>query len=188
MWVLWWGLVPGGITSAAPLQYPQRTDVRPHQAGGMHSLWHGSGQGFTEHICWWNKHRGERKIPRPKPRGFTPHSPALSTFKPPNNPRKCQTPVSQPKAYKSRRHMACNSLLSSQLFSCFKEKKRIPLVCHKQISTKSRSLSDSRLCENKHLHLWLTGLTTVVIYSLFEIQVFPIQLEHGLLHIGAVFW
>lgn len=121
MWVLWWGLVPGGITSAAPLQYPQRTDVRPHQAGGMHSLWHGPGQGFTEHICWWNKHRGERKIPHPKPRGFTPHSPALSTFRPPNNPRKCQTPVSQPKAYKSRRHMACNSLLSSQLFSCFKE-------------------------------------------------------------------
>lgn len=120
MWVLWWGLVPGGITSAAPLQYPQRTDVRPHQAGGMHSLWHGLGQGFTEHICWWNKHRGERKIPRPKPRGFTPHSPALSTFKPPNNPL-WQTPVSQPKAYKSRRHMACNSLLSSQLFSCFKE-------------------------------------------------------------------
>lgn len=80
------------------------------------------------------------------------------------------------------------SLVLKKISTWIKEKKRIPLVCHKQISTKSRSLSDSRLCENKHLHLWLTGLTTVVIYSLFEIQVFPIQLEHGLLHIGAVFW
>lgn len=34
MWVMWWGLVPGGITSEAPLQYPQCTGVRPHQAGG----------------------------------------------------------------------------------------------------------------------------------------------------------
>lgn len=68
-------------------------------SGGRYSMWHGEGQGFTEHICWWNKHRGERRIPGPKPRGFTPHSPALSTFcrsagtEPPNSTRRSRQPA-----------------------------------------------------------------------------------------------
>lgn len=32
MWAMWWGLVPGGITSEALLRYPQCTGVRPHWA------------------------------------------------------------------------------------------------------------------------------------------------------------
>lgn len=128
MWVLWWSLVPGGITSATPLQHPQCAGVRPHQAGGRYSMWHCEGQGFTEHICWWNKHRGERKIPGPKPRGFTPHSPALSTFfkstgtKPPNSACMCQTPVSQPK--RTSQEGKCLLIHCSPAqplsFSCFK--------------------------------------------------------------------
>lgn len=120
MWVLWWGLVPSGITSAAALQYPQCTGVRPHQAWGRYSMWHSEGQGFTEHICWWNKHRGERKILSPKPRGFTPHSPALSTFfksagtEPPNSTSMCQTQVREPK--RTSQEGKC---LTVRLFSSF---------------------------------------------------------------------
>lgn len=32
MWPMWWGLVPGGITSEVLVRYPQCTGVRPHQA------------------------------------------------------------------------------------------------------------------------------------------------------------
>lgn len=105
MWVLWWSLVPGGITSATPLQYPQWDHIKG-RGGALYSMWRCKGcegQGFTEHICWWNKHRGERKIPSPEPHGLTPYSPALSTFfksagtKPPNSARMCQTRVGQPK-------------------------------------------------------------------------------------------
>ena len=87
-----------------------------------YSLWHSVGQGFTEHICRWNKHRGERKIPSPKPRGFTPHSPALSTFcrsagtRPQNSIRIRQTPVCLPRRTSQKGRF---SLSTAFIFSSF---------------------------------------------------------------------
>lgn len=58
------------------------------------------GQGFSEHTCWRNNTAGRAGSPR----GFTPHSPALSTFfrragmkKTPNSTGMCQMPTSQPR-------------------------------------------------------------------------------------------
>lgn len=97
--------------------------------GGRYSMWRCESQGFTEHICWRNKYRGERKIPSPKPRGFTPHSPALSTFfksagtGPPNSNRMCQTPVSPPKRTSQEGKYLLISLLACSVlsFSGFKK-------------------------------------------------------------------
>lgn len=93
----WWYYLRG----VAPLPTVHWCETTSSNEGTavLYSMQCCRGQDFSEHTCWWNNTVGRAGSPR----GFTPHSPALSTFfrragmKPPNSTGMCQMPTSQPR-------------------------------------------------------------------------------------------
>lgn len=103
MWALWWGFVPGGITSAAPLQYPQSAGVTPHEARrGGGDIQCGAARAkalLNTYVDGTNTRVRERSPVQSHValHHIHQHSALSSRALPPNSARLCQTPVSQPK-------------------------------------------------------------------------------------------